>query len=75
VPQRAGLAADAAAAEARAHVEALGLVGLDRGEETTARSKPRGKYSANSRPLTVILRFPGSRITRATDVLRLPVPR
>src|SRR5207245_175922 len=35
----------------------------------------RGKYSSSVRPLTQVAPSPGRRITRATDVLRLPVPR
>ena len=35
----------------------------------------RGKYSSSERPLIHVLPSPGRRITRATDVLRLPVPR
>src|SRR4051794_24660401 len=35
----------------------------------------RGKYSSSVRPLTHVVPSPGRRMTRATDVLRLPVPR
>src|SRR5262249_28864559 len=35
----------------------------------------RGKYSSSVRPLTHVAPSPGRRITRATDVFRLPVPR
>src|SRR5689334_24209045 len=34
----------------------------------------RGKYSSSVRPLIQVVPSPGRRITRATDVLRLPVP-
>ena len=60
---------------ARAHVEALGRArSATSGAATIVRRSARGKYSSSSRPLTVISPVPGSRITRATDVLRLPVP-
>src|SRR4051794_29820217 len=35
----------------------------------------RGKYSSSVLPLIHVLPSPGRRITRATDVLRFPVPR
>src|SRR3954463_13920629 len=35
----------------------------------------RGKYSSSVRPFTHVAPSPGLRMTRATDVLRLPVPR
>src|ERR1051326_2810427 len=35
----------------------------------------RGKYSSSVLPFTHVAPSPGRRITRATDVLRLPVPR
>jgi hypothetical protein len=35
----------------------------------------RGKYSSIVFPFTQVLPSPGRRMTRATEVLRLPVPR
>src|SRR3954463_4950801 len=35
----------------------------------------RGKYSSSVRPFTHVAPSPGLKMTRATDVLRLPVPR
>src|ERR1700694_1304982 len=40
-----------------------------------ARCVARGKYSSRVLPFTQLVPSPGRRITRATDVLRLPVPR
>src|SRR5690348_3660604 len=39
------------------------------------RCTARGKYSSSDLPLTQLLPSPGRRITRATEVLRLPVPK
>src|SRR5215213_9125766 len=41
---------------------------------TNVRCVARGKYSSSVRPLIHVVPSPGRRITRATDVLRLPVP-
>src|SRR5712691_11809753 len=45
------------------------------GDMAIVRQMLRGKYSSSVRPLTHVAPSPGRRITRATDVLRLPVPR
>src|SRR5687767_11411236 len=45
------------------------------GAVATVRSAWRGKYSSSERPLIHVAPSPGRRITRATEVLRLPVPR
>src|SRR5262249_40554850 len=39
------------------------------------RHTERGKYSSIERPFTHVAPSPGRRMTRATEVLRLPVPR
>ena len=46
-----------------------------RGAVAMVRRAWRGKYSSIVRPLTHVAPSPGLRITRATEVLRLPVPR
>src|SRR6185437_1633925 len=45
------------------------------GAITALRCSRRGKYWSSVLPLIQVLPSPGRRITRATDVLRLPVPR
>src|SRR5262249_10362886 len=45
------------------------------GDVTIVRQMVRGKYSSIVRPLIHVAPSPGRRITRATEVLRLPVPR
>src|SRR5690242_20530990 len=45
------------------------------GETAITCQTERGKYSSSVRPLTHVVPSPGRRITRATEVLRLPVPR
>src|SRR5437763_3214631 len=45
------------------------------GESASSRCVARGKYSSIVRPLNHVAPSPGRRITRATDVLRFPVPR
>ena len=76
VAQRTGLAGDAAAVAAGAHVEALAQPGRARAARSRRAQRRRApKYSSSARPLTVKCPVPGVRITRATDVLRLPVPR
>src|SRR5262249_7145425 len=45
------------------------------GASTIWRCTARGKYSSSVRPLIQVFPSPGRRMTRATDVLRLPVPR
>src|SRR5256885_11283253 len=45
------------------------------GASASSRCAARGKYSSIVRPLNQVVPSPGFRITRATDVLRLPVPR
>src|SRR3954453_18989207 len=44
------------------------------GAITIERWSARGKYSSSGRPLNHVAPSPGRRITRATEVLRLPVP-
>src|SRR5881394_893943 len=44
------------------------------GESASSRCVRRGKYCSTVRPLNQVPPSPGRRITRATDVLRLPVP-
>src|SRR5438477_536383 len=45
------------------------------GEVAIVRQMFRGKYSSSVRPLIQVAPSPGRRITRATEVFRLPVPR
>src|SRR5258706_15256813 len=45
------------------------------GETAIVCQTARGKYSSIVRPLTQVVPSPGRRMTRATEVLRLPVPR
>ena len=45
------------------------------GAITVVRCVARGKYSSIVRPLIHVVPSPGRRMTRATDVLRFPVPR
>src|SRR5205085_6216540 len=45
------------------------------GASASIRCAARGKYWSIVRPLIHVLPSPGRRITRATDVFRLPVPR
>src|SRR5262249_5303805 len=45
------------------------------GASAVVRCAARGKYSSMLRPLNQVTPSPGRRITRATDVFRLPVPR
>src|SRR5207248_7295458 len=45
------------------------------GAVASIRCTMRGKYSSIVLPLTQVAPLPGRRITRATEVLRLPVPR
>src|SRR5262245_42103935 len=45
------------------------------GAFTITRWTSRGKYSSIVRPLTQVLPSPGRRITRASEVVRLPVAR
>src|SRR5581483_8216727 len=75
VPDRARLAADAAAVHAHAQVvRARGASDLERRHRELA-VQGRGKYSSSVLPLIHVFPSPGRRMTRATDVLRLPVPR
>ena len=75
VTQRAGLAGDAAAVQPGAEIEPSLEPGDASGASATVRSASRGKYSSSGRPLIQVDPSPGRRITRATEVLRLPVPR
>src|SRR4051794_36247410 len=45
------------------------------GDVAIVRQIVRGKYSSIERPLTHVAPSPGRRMTRATEVFRLPVPR
>ena len=75
VANGAGLAGRPAAVHAHAQVVLALELGTFSGELTITRWMSRGKYSSIVLPLIQVLPSPGRRITRATDVLRFPVPR
>ena len=75
VTQRAGLAGDAAAVALRDDVEATrGLGDLERRLDEVDESLAAEELRAPVFLLTVMMPVPGTRRTRATEVLRRPVP-